>query len=282
MTPYFLFPADWMNERKLDETFRDQATALSTAGYNYAVISLESERITSLHGYPTPLGKDEMVYRGWMLSETEYDRLIEIVDIYGGNLITSKTSYYITHHIPNWYALIGDLTAPTMYLSNEMIASEEQFPASVKMAIDGLGWKKFIVKDYVKSLKTGGGSFLYSCAGSVDITRVIDDMRKYRGTIEGGICVRKFEEYIPQTEIRFFVVNGIPYGPKGIDPNIKIIVDNEYYKLAAEVARRIRVPFFSVDIALREDLVPRVIECGDGQVSDLVGWTPEEFAQIWV
>ena len=36
-------------------------------------------------------------------------------------------------------------------------------------------------------------------------------------------------------------------------------------------ARRINSPFFSVDVADRVDGVPRVVEIGDGQVSDLVG-----------
>jgi hypothetical protein len=40
-------------------------------------------------------------------------------------------------------------------------------------------------------------------------------------------------------------------------------------------------PFFSVDVALREDGVARIVEIGDGQVSDLVGWSPERFAEMW-
>jgi hypothetical protein len=40
-------------------------------------------------------------------------------------------------------------------------------------------------------------------------------------------------------------------------------------------------PFFSVDVARREDGVERVVEIGDGQVSDLVGWSVEQFVEIW-
>lgn len=36
-----------------------------------------------------------------------------------------------------------------------------------------------------------------------------------------------------------------------------------------------------VDVALREDGVERIVEIGDGQVSDLVGWSPERFAEMW-
>jgi hypothetical protein len=37
-----------------------------------------------------------------------------------------------------------------------------------------------------------------------------------------------------------------------------------------------------VDVVQRADRVWRVVEIGDGQVSDLVGWTPDQFATCWV
>jgi hypothetical protein len=40
--------------------------------------------------------------------------------------------------------------------------------------------------------------------------------------------------------------------------------------------------FFSVDVARRADGRLRVVEVGDGQVSDLVGWSAEAFAAMWV
>jgi len=46
-------------------------------------------------------------------------------------------------------------------------------------------------------------------------------------------------------------------------------------------ASRIRSPFFSVDVALREDGVACIVEIGDGQVSDLVGWDVDAFADLW-
>ena len=46
-------------------------------------------------------------------------------------------------------------------------------------------------------------------------------------------------------------------------------------------ASAIASPFFSVDMARRRDGVERIVEIGDGQVSDLVGWSVERFVQIW-
>jgi ATP-grasp domain, R2K clade family 3 len=46
-------------------------------------------------------------------------------------------------------------------------------------------------------------------------------------------------------------------------------------------AETIASPFFSVDVARRVDGVERIVEIGDGQVSDLVGWSVERFVNIW-
>jgi len=62
MNPYFLFPADPMNERRIDENFRDQAKAVTDAGYGYAILNLEGDKIFSPR-VMTPFKQDNVVYR---------------------------------------------------------------------------------------------------------------------------------------------------------------------------------------------------------------------------
>jgi acetoacetate decarboxylase len=50
---------------------------------------------------------------------------------------------------------------------------------------------------------------------------------------------------------------------------------------AFQVAARIKAPYYSIDIAARRAGTPRVVEMGDGQVSDIVGWAPERLAGAW-
>ena len=130
---------------------------------------------------------------------------------------------------------------------------------------------KLQIKDYVKSLKTAGGSVVTSAD---EIKDVLANMEKFRGTIEGGIVLRKFEEFYPDSEKRYFVINGKFYGQESS-------FDLRHMNLLDQVSHAIPSPFYSVDIALRVDGVARIIEIGDGQVSDLVGWTPDRFAEIW-
>ena len=44
--------------------------------------------------------------------------------------------------------------------------------------------------------------------------------------------------------------------------------------------RRLQSRFYSVDVVRRTDGQFRIVEAGDGQVSDLVGWTPQDFAKV--
>ena len=96
-------------------------------------------------------------------------------------------------------------------------------------------------------------------------------MLHYRDELEGGICVRRVEEFVEESECRYFVVAGLPHGPdeREIPPPVLV------------AANRIASPFFSVDVALNAAGQWRIVELGDGQVSDLVGWTPERFAAVW-
>ena len=83
--------------------------------------------------------------------------------------------------------------------------------------------------------------------------------------------MRRIERFVAESERRYFVLDGKPFSAAG-DPVPEVV---------EQVASRIPSPFFSVDVARREDGVLRVVEVGDGQVSDLVGWPAEAFAAMW-
>lgn len=94
-------------------------------------------------------------------------------------------------------------------------------------------------------------------------------MRRFRGVIEGGFCVRRTSSFLPDTEQRYFVLDGVPHSPAG-----------DMHPIVHECAKRHRARFYSVDVVQRTDGQLRSVEIGDGQVSDRVGWTPERFARI--
>ena len=256
----FLFPSGYFNPKKIDEAYLTQALCLQNAGFSTSAISLESLGANSSKIISLPLDS-KVVYRGWMLSPADYKLLIKAIENASTKAFTSKTEYLATHYLPNWYPLITDLTPETkFYLPDSDLESE----------LTNLGWEHFFIKDYVKSLKTSIGSIIEKPS---DIKIVMSEMQKFRGTIEGGICVRRVENFISNSERRYFVINGRAFTATS-DEKVPSIVE--------ECAKRINSKFFSVDVVERRDGVKRIVEIGDGQVSDLVGWTAERFAQLWL
>jgi hypothetical protein len=256
-----LYPVDFFDSARPDEIFAAEAAAFEAAGFDHSVIDLNAlqgggrAKIRPL----LPAG-ETIVYRGWMLTPGDYSVLVEAISRSGAAPLTSVETYGSTHHLPNWYPRIRDLTPETAIFSPD---------EDLKARLRELAWDRFFIKDYVKSLKTSVGSTIER---PEDIETVLSEMEKYRGQIEGGVCVRRVEPFVEGSERRYFVIAGKPFSSAAEEPTPEIV---------QTCAARIASPFFSVDVARREDGADRIVEVGDGQVSDLVGWEPERFAAVW-
>lgn len=240
--------------------FQDEANAMVRAGHHVFLVNGEKLSAGTTNVKPLLSEGETAIYRGWMLTTTEYDHLASSIVNAGGIPFTPLPQYLATHHLPNWYQRIADLTPETVVLP-----LQADWIAELK----NLGWSRFFIKDFVKSLKTSVGSIIER---PEDIHIVAAEMEKYRGQIEGGLCIRRVEDFLPETEQRYFVLNGTPFSS---DP------EAEVPSIVFECAARIESKFFSVDVISRTDGVLRIVEVGDGQVSDLVGWSLERFMQIW-
>ncbi len=195
-----------------------------------------------------------------MLNPDEYESLVAAIESADSVAFIPKVEYLATHYLPNWYPLISEFTPTTRVYPVD---------ADMPRELRELNWDRFFVKDYVKSLKTSVGSLVNEPS---QVVRVLEEMKRYRGDIEGGICIRQVEDFLPETEKRFFVIMGHAFAS---DPAAAIpeIVD--------VCARRISSKFFSVDVIQRLDGALRIVEIGDGQVSDLVGWSAVSLATAW-
>lgn len=175
----FLFPSDYLNPKKVDTAYLEQFNCMKNAGFAVSIISLESLGSRSSKIIPVPDPDSTVVYRGWMLSPSDYELLVGIVESTGARVLTCKAEYLATHYLPNWYASIADLTPETKFYSVDDDLESE---------LNELGWSRFFIKDYVKSLKTLVGSIIDRPS---EIGEVVTQMKKFRGSIEGGICVRR-------------------------------------------------------------------------------------------
>lgn len=255
---HFLYPSDPFDPKRPEQQFEAQISEIRRLGLSVSIVCLEElgQANCRIRG-PIPQGA-QVIYRGWMLSPGEYELLGALIEANKATPFTSPKMYLECHYLPGWYPLIAELTPET-----------KVFPLNADFVgeLRALGWSQFFIKDYVKSLKTSMGSLI---SKPEDIDIVLAEMQRFRGTIEGGVCVRRFEQFIPGSETRYFVILGKPYAASGSVPEI-----------VRRSALRMTSRFFSVDVAMRSDSVLRVVEIGDGQVSDLVGWEPARFAELW-
>lgn len=229
----------------------------SEAGFEVSLFSLENFQEGKFEVLSNITPGARVLYRGWMLSAAEYRELDQALDGQETPLLVSAEEYLTSHYLPNWYPQISDYTPETRV-----------FPVDADLAKElvNLGWDGFFIKDYVKSLKTSVGSRIST---PEQATTLVAEMQKFRGRIEGGFCVRRIEEFSPNTEQRFFVIDGVAHAANGDVPDI-----------VNKCAKRLKQRFYSIDIAQRSDGVLRVVEVGDGQVSDLVGWEVAAFGAI--
>lgn len=257
MTTHFLFPSHPLKASVIDEMFAEQAAGLTDAGFTTSPCSdamIAGERPMR----PIP-SASEVVYRGWMLNGDDYQRLHNAIVAANGRPITTPHQYLAAHHLPNWYPLVAEFTPETRVFPAD---------ADLERELRALAWPAFFIKDYVKSLKTSVGSIVRDPA---TIGTVVEEMKHFRGEIEGGFCVRRVEEFVAATERRLFVLDGHVFAPD----------DQPVPPFVSAIATRIPNRFFSIDVIQRRDGAWRVVELGDGQVSDLVGWSVSRFAEMW-
>jgi len=253
---HFVFPPDGLSEKEIEPHFLAQADALRALGFTCSIVQDDvfagrsSLRRLTVGGAVT--------YRGWMVSLTDYDHFERAVNAVGASCVTTTALYALTHWLPNWYELLREFTAETVFLPADcdLVAELRQ-----------VGWSGYFLKDFVKSLKTDGGSIVTT---PEDGERWRREILVYRDELEGGIAVRRVEDFVPGSEVRYFVLEHRPYAPDG-----EIVPD--VVRIAAE---RIASRFFTVDVAGTKDGDIRIVELGDGQVSDLVGWTATRFAEV--
>ena len=120
-----LFPADYFNNEKPDEMYLDQMEAFKEKGFGVSTINTDDLK-PSTEIYPGPARGTVVLYRGWMLSLKEYGDLVSSISEIHCSPFTSLDDYKLTHHLPNWYEHIKDLTPETVVFSQP--SSSEVLP----------------------------------------------------------------------------------------------------------------------------------------------------------
>lgn len=237
-----LYPHDYFKEKKVDEDYLEESLSLSDVIKTYTLKTLPSGH--------------EVIYRGWMLSRTEYLNLQFNILEKGSTLKVDLKDYHAAHYLSHWYEELKDFTPLTVFTNEENISE----------TIKSLQWNSYFVKDEVKSLTTSRGSI---AKDADEVKELLNEFKKYR-QIEGQLALRKVQDFINTTEQRYFSVYGQLFSN-----NLNIS------NLACEVAHKMRhLPFISIDTILDSHGKEWLVEIGDGQVSGLKEWDLDNFKKV--
>ncbi|HEY3502035.1 MAG TPA: ATP-grasp domain-containing protein [Actinocatenispora sp.] len=221
-----------------------------------------------------PAGGDAAWFRGWMLSPERYGQLWEALARRGGGLLVSPEQYRAAHELPGWYTAFAAVTPASVWRAHAPgeAPAADRLAAMARCLPSGPG----IVKDYVKSRKHEWEEACYvpDLADTDRLRQVVGRFVELQDQfLAGGIVLRAFERFVaPEglaAEVRVWWLDARPVL---VSPH----PDSTYTQCVTPDLDQVRdavstldCRLVTTDLAQRADGMLRVVEVGDGQVSDL-------------
>jgi hypothetical protein len=261
-----LVPADPLHPRRADEHFAAEARAAKDAGFDVALV--DHDALTHAGGARRAVARvpsgATAVYRGWMLRSEQYAAFAEALAERGVTLRTSAEHYQRAHELPGWYQALAALTPASAWTTGPRRADFDRARVT-------LGAGPAVLRDYTKSMKHHWheAAFIPDVDDGARAWRVASRFLELReDSFVGGFVLRRFERFT-SAEVRTWWIDGACalVGPHPDTPDNPPPAGVPVNRLAPSVAA-LGLPFVTVDLALRADGVWRVVELGDGQVSD--------------
>lgn len=267
MTAMFLIvPCDPLAPARVDEHFARDAAAARAAGWPVVLVdhdALEAGDGVALRG---PVPSAMAVYRGWMLRPGRYAELVAALEAAGAQVLTGADRYRAAHELPGWYDPLAALTPESVWTSTDDVADFASLCAGFESG-------PAVIRDYSKSAKAywDEACFIPDVADTAAAGRVASRFRELRSSdFAGGFVLRRFEHF-EGVEARTWWVRGVcravtahPDTPGTVpDVDVPFLTELGWAVTATGLA------FVTVDVVRRADGVWRVVELGDGQVSDL-------------
>lgn len=275
MTAALLTCRDPLRPRRAEPHFAATAATARELGAAVALIdhdaAVRGDTEAAVAAVPPGLGPTW--YRGWMLPSTGYTALVAALAERGCRLLTDAEHYRRAHELPGWYETFAAVTPRSAWLATEpgRSPSAEHLAELAAQLRPGAA----IVKDYVKSRKHewDEACFIPDLDDPQQLATVVGRFAELQGDfLAGGIVLRAFENLIG-AEARVWWIDGEPAlttaHPDAADADPPTVGTG----VVAPLVRALDCRFVTTDLALRDDKVWRVVEVGDGQVSDLPATT---------
>jgi hypothetical protein len=263
-----LVPSDSLRPASPDDHFAREFRAAGELGLPTALI--DHDALTQLDDAAraarwVTVPSDDAVYRGWMVTAEQYAALEQTLGTRSVRLRTNARCFKAAHELPGWYEIFAALTPRSVWVP---IGRVDTIADVVRGALrTGPG----VVKDYVKSMKHywHEAAYVSDLHDQHALGGVVSRLVELRGDdLVGGVVVREFEDLEPG-EARTWWVDGAcrlvtahPDTPEQHPGEVDV-------SPIAACVQELGSPFVTVDLARDRDGRLRVVEVGDGQVSDL-------------
>ncbi|HEU5473741.1 MAG TPA: ATP-grasp domain-containing protein [Actinophytocola sp.] len=264
-----LVPADVLNPRRVDGHFAAEAEAARAAGLRVTVVDHDAlgrpggagrgvERVT---------GGGPAMYRGWMLRSEQYAAFAEALRERDVTLRTSAEQYARAHELPGWYPALSAVTPRSVWTVG---AGRDAFERACRQ----LGSGPAVLRDHVKSMKHywAEAAFIPDLGDPDAAWAVASRFRLLRDEdMVGGFVLRRFERFV-SAEVRTWWVDGVCrlVGPHPDTPQDMPVAEPNLDAIGPLIGG-LGLPFVTADVVLSADGVWRLVELGDGQVSDRPG-----------
>jgi hypothetical protein len=264
-----LIPCDPLHPRKPDEHFAEEAEAARELGIHVALVdhdalTRQGRAVAAVARVAPTEPTRDAVYRGWMLRSEQYGEFARALATKGVALRTSTDQYQRAHELPGWYDALSSLTP-------ESVWTHGPSPIEFRERCRQLRAGPAILRDYSKSMKHywHEAMFIRDVADPDGAWRIAERFLELREeSFVGGFVVRRFESF-RGSEVRTWWVDG-KCAIVTAHPDSGSIVPPRDLDLAAitPLIAGLRLSFAAVDLAVRDDGIWRIVELGDGQVSD--------------
>ena len=271
-----LFPNHPLKSRLPDPDYEKEFDAAGEVGFQREVYGLESLRDGDVTGalqrVEPGAGDEEILHRGWMMSDTLYRALFDGLRSKGYRPITNPEQYAQAHYLPYAYPLIQGRTPESKWI-------EGRDAGNAWKMYEQMGKPAAIVKDFVKSAKHrwNEACFIPEAASREKFNEIIAAFLEARGNLfEKGIVLRKFHRFVKlqedlrgqpvHEEYRLFMWDGHLLAAT---PALRGTGPFENLNGWETIAGRFQNRFISIDVAKAEDGSWIIVEVGDGGVSGL-------------
>lgn len=267
-----LLCSDPLRPTRCDPHFAAQAAVARALGADVALVDhdalLAGRAREAVRRVPEGLGP--LWYRGWMMPAEVYAKLGAALQERGARLCTTAAMYRSAHELPHWYGTFTSVTPASAFTH----CRPGRPPTAAELAdlAASLPPGPGVVKDFVKSRKDDWDEacHLPDLADTAVVHRVVSRFVSLQEEfLTGGVVLRAFESFDRAVgEARVWWLDGEPVGTTA-HPDTPGLLPSPDLAEIQPLVRRLGCRFVTTDVARRTDGAWRVVEVGDGQVSDL-------------